>query len=144
VLNWGDPDIVQIVIPFTGIISTPLDQTNGVAVAAGDATNIRDYTTGSIVDLSASPFNFIKVDTAVNGTGLTAQTGFNASLGAGSIHLGAGTNSVLWAYFDSAHTQMVLGTISAPANFDVIATVGMSQAQYNAFDASHLQFISSI
>jgi hypothetical protein len=150
VLNWGDPDIVQIVIPFAGITPTPLDQTNGVAVAPGDAANIRDYTNGDIVDLSGSANNFIKIDGGFNGSGLNATQGFQAAIGAGAITVAGGTNSVTMSYYDSFHHQMVLISVDPPPKViaagsavDVIATIGMSQAQYNAFDNSHLQFISS-
>ena len=156
VINWSN-DIINLDAPFSsGLTSPPLDYTDtGNQVNGGDATNIDVYDAGSIINLSGSHINFIKAADAVAAPGTTnSQQGFAASIGAGSIVTNNGTNSVVWSYFDSTHNQMVLGAVDVPTGgggsvgvitatdkFDVIATIGMSQADYNAFTVANLHFV---
>jgi hypothetical protein len=158
VINWSTSnDTINIAIPFGGLNNPPLDYTDNVpvtGVAPGDATLLRDYTNGDLIDLSLTHINFIKTDTAVNGTGLTAQQGFAESIGAGTITVNALIHEVVWSYYDSAHSQMVLGavdsqfatpgTIRSADHFDVIGTIGMSQTDYNNFTASNLHFVAPL
>jgi hypothetical protein len=155
VSNWTTSlDAVNIDVPLLNLTSSPLDYTDtGAAVGGGDATHLRDYVAGDLINLSATHINFIKADTFVGG-GTDAQGGFAASIGAGNIVTNAGTNSVLWAYYDAGHGQMVLGAVDVPFggggsigniqptdHFDVIGTIGMSVADYQAFNATNLHFV---
>jgi hypothetical protein len=154
VINWSTstPDIINIAIPFANLTNPALDYTDTAnAVLAGDATFIRDFHVGDIIDLSGSTINFLKADSAVNGTGLDAQDGFAASIGAGTITVSGFVHSVLFTYFDSAHDQMVLGAVGVPVNtidsgdpFNVIGTIGMSQTDYNNFTAANLHFVAPL
>ena len=138
---------------------TPLTTTTGTAITGPFATQFGatffalDVAAGTNQDGTAANYVFIKFTTAVNTAGDTAETGFDEAIGLGSISVAAGTDDVLASYYDSTNSQMVLFTIDAdtagPANtitqaddIDVIATVGMSAADYAAFGFANLDVVA--
>ena len=123
----------------------------GLVVTPGSSALPLLYTTNTAFNADNPPgFNFIKVDTPINLLNTQdAQDGFNAAMGLGFIQVngGGGNADFLFAYFDATHSQMVLGEVVNPGtfitagdNFDVIALIGMTKPEYDAFAAGNLAF----
>ncbi|MBC6718652.1 DUF4214 domain-containing protein [Aurantimonas sp. DM33-3] len=127
-----------------------LDATDNNDVDDGDAVNIANYTAGTLVTFAAQNVNLIKFTTAV--TGGTADALFDNAIGLGTIGVAAGTNEVMGVLYDSANQQMMVFTVDASNNsntliqaaddIDVVAFVGMSQADFDAFNASNFAFLA--
>ena len=116
-------------------LQVTLQETNGSAVF--NPPGIANYNTGTIgVNLAGGFTDMIKVDGAVGGGGLTAQTLFNASMGAtGSIIVATAANDILFAAYNNDTQQAVIMVVHAdttgPANVinsgddvDVLAQIG--------------------
>lgn len=121
-------------------------------VTAGSAVNILHVTQNNgTIDATTAAFNFIKFDTPVGTAGLNANQGFQAAIGSATIDIDNAGNGAeyLLAYYDTQNQQMVLGTvfgddvINSTFGLDVIATVGMSLAEYQAFGAQNLAFVAT-
>jgi hypothetical protein len=121
-------------------------------VAAGDAVNPINYSTGTIVDGTTSQFNFVDIRTPIASTpGETAQTAFDTLMGptaAGHIITSGAGNQTLGSFFDSSNGGQAVYFVDTTATnpieqFDTIAVVGlvhMTQAQYLATAASAVHF----
>jgi hypothetical protein len=147
VTGWSDDDVVAIDIPFDNLSNPPLDETDGTPVGSGDASNILLYTTGADIDADTSDFNFILVTTPVATAGNNAEEGFDDAMGGGSIDVN-NVDSILLGYYDLQNSQMVIVAVDSPGNVvnagdnvDVVGTIAMSQADFNAFDNSNLAFV---
>lgn len=149
VSNFDIDDTIALDVP-----AIPLDTTLDTAVTFGNAPNIFSYSNGTVLaNATTSAFNLIKVSGTVSVGGGTAQDGFNAAFGAlGSIDVADAVDNVLFAYYDTTSSQMVIGTatsgvglfggvINAGDDFDVVSIVGMTQEEYNTFGTGNLAFV---
>lgn len=139
---------------------TPLTSTTGIAITTDFATQFGanffalDVAAGTNQDGTAANYVFIKFTTAVDTAGDNAVTAFHEAIGLGSISVAAGAADVLASYYDSTNSQMVLFTIDVDSHnaggnvitqdddIDVIATVGMSAADYAAFGFANLDVVA--
>ena len=126
--------------------------TNGTGpVAAGAAIETLDYTTGTLVNASTVPDNFIDIMTPVNTVPgvTTASSGFALAMGFGIITVGGGAHPFLMSYYDVQDQEAVLGSVESSAggvitaaqaaSVNVVGLIHMSEASYTTF-ASHLAF----
>jgi hypothetical protein len=115
-------------------------------VAAGDALVLREIAGGEVSNLMGNDFNFLKFTTPVAG-GVTADGAFNAAIGAGSLTV-ANDADLLAVVYDVTNQQALVFTV---VNFDTtidaaddawaITTVGMSQAEYAAWNGEGIVFV---
>jgi hypothetical protein len=120
--------------------------TNDGTVPAGAATSILQYT-GTSINASALPDNWIKIDPPTSGAGQTAAEGLASAIGGGTITVAA-SHPYLVSYYDLTDSQAVFETIhtagttitaatATNANVNVIGLAHMSQADYAAFSNLH-------
>ena len=141
-------DIIQLDSGNMGLVNT---FNSGVGTGAVYA-NILNVVAGAAADGTTDGYEFIKFTSAINATGDSAQSAFAEAIGNGSIQVAFGTDDVLASMYDDALQQMVLFTVDADSTWfgsyitqtddvDVIGTIGMSYADYLAFDTSNLAFV---
>ncbi|MCD1645658.1 DUF4214 domain-containing protein [Aurantimonas coralicida] len=149
--------------------ATDFNTTNGIDIGVGDFIEMLEVGAGTFHDGGAQSWEFIKFTAQVNTTGDNAQSAYAEAFGAGGITtpgLGAG-EQVLASLYDATNQQMVLFTIENDAtgggaggpndvsplagtqqgfnandDIDVITTVGMSYADYMAFNGDHISFVA--
>lgn len=156
VIDFTLDDVIEI---DTGLSSLGgLDDTAGGF--AGNPPTVGVYNNNTTVDFSGSPIDFIKFSTPVTTAGLDADDAFDSAIntnfvtGANYIEVALSGDDFLVALYDSTNSQMVLyvaeannpggpvpTSINTSSSLDVVATVGMSFADYQAFDADNLLFI---
>ena len=116
--------------------------TNGTGpVAAGAAIETLDYTTGTLVNASTVPDNFIDIMTPVNTVPgvTTASSGFALAMGFGVITVGGGAHPFLMSYYDVQDHEAVLGSVESSAggfitaaqaaSVNVVGLIHMSEAE---------------
>ena len=123
------------------------------AAQAAGATTIATLANGGTLAAAATT-DFLKLTTAVDSTGLTIQTAFNAAIGggAGLTGLVAAADDIYVSYYDSATSKMVVliadagGGNQAIATADVVSLVGtidMTATEYAAFGTANLAFVAA-
>lgn len=128
---------------------------SGNFVQAGDAVAVIDYVGGTIVDFDGATtnFNFIKFSAGVPTGANNAEDAFELAMGLGFIVVEDPSDDFLMAMYDTTNSQMVLfsaesqfalipfdNVINADSDIDIVGTVSMSFADYQAFGANNLAF----
>ena len=86
-------------------------------VVAPIATEALDYATGTAVNASTVPNNFIDITSLVNTVPgvTTASSGFALAMGGISYHSGGGAHPFLMSYYDVQDSEAVLGSVTSGA-----------------------------
>jgi len=140
-------DIIQV-----DASSMSLDNTDsGSSVSGGDDVLLYDFVNGSNPNLNAggTEYNFIKFTNAISTAGIDAEDAFTLAMAGGTINVDDANDEFLMALYDTTNSQMLLFTVDAEGDgsidgsddIAVVSTVGMSFADYQAFDGSNLQFV---
>jgi hypothetical protein len=147
VLGFSGGDSVNVSV---GGIGVPLSYTDlpPTAVAAGDATSAFSYLApGLTEDATTSHSNFIDFVSPITALpGASPQEGFIDAIASGKIDVqGAGT--YLMSYYDTTHSEAVLGTVTTgagvidnTASVRVVGLIHESAADYAAL-AGHTHFV---
>lgn len=142
-------DVVQIDVTNAGW--SLVDTLGAPLTEADNPIDIAVFQTNQVTNVGIFfPYEMVKLTSPVNTAGLDAEQGFTVGVGVGGSFdtSGIGGNDLLWAYYDNTHEQMVLGfvngvggDVTSADDYDVIALIGMSQADYNAFSAANLHIV---
>jgi hypothetical protein len=121
----------------------------GLPVAGGASTNALFYSSGTAIDGTLLHDNLIDIITPVNVlAGTTAQQGFDAAMGLGSIKVHGGSHTYLMSYYETTAQEAVLGTVTSSGTIDkgdtihVIGLIHESQADYLAGFSSNVHFVA--
>ena len=133
----------------------------GVDIAVGADVQVMSYQAGTVINGTLpglSDSNFIKFTTAAVGVNLTVNDIVDQAFGVGSIAVNnaiSGAAGVLASAYDVTSGVMVLFTIedndnnpgnllTAADDVDVLGLVTMTQAEYNAFGMSNIDFVGAL
>jgi hypothetical protein len=133
-------DTLNIVAPgeFVATGGALTNTNSATGVAAGDATNVFDFTTGALGEnATTAAFNYIKVTTPITaGAGASIQTAFADAIGGGDIDV-SGAHARLLSFYDNSTSQAVFvsvntgaATLTAADHVNVIGLIHESAADY--------------